>query len=296
MKRMNWNDIRLFLELARSENIREAADRCGVSYSTVSRRIDAFERQLSVRLFDRLPSGFVLTATGEQLLGVAEAIEEQVLEADRRVFGQETALAGRIKLSMVDALATDLLMPELAEFADKYPEIELELDIGYGTADLTRRETDLALRFAGNPPEDLIGRKLVSCATAPYATLDYIDLHNLTATPTGGRWIGYRVGSATPEWLRNSPFATLPLHGQILSFNVQKQACKSGMGIAMLPCFMADPDPALQRIGPVRSSPRFDLWLLKHADMRTNARMRVLSDFLARRIKRNRALLTGSRQ
>ncbi|MBL4811121.1 MAG: LysR family transcriptional regulator [Rhodobacteraceae bacterium] len=212
---MNWDDIKIFLALARSDNIREAADRCNVSYSTISRRIDGFERQLCARLFDRLPSGFVLTATGEELLPLAEDIEDRVAEADRRVFGKESKLAGLIKLSMVDALATNLLMPDLAEFNEIYPDIELELDIGYGAADLARRETDLALRFAQNPPEDLIGRKLAACATAPYATQEYIRKHGLKTTPNGGRWIGFHRGRSQPLWLRNSAFPALPVWGQL---------------------------------------------------------------------------------
>lgn len=80
---------------------------------------------------------------------------------------------------MVDALASHLVMPDLADFSETYPEIELELDITYDAADLARRETDLALRFAQNPPEELIGRKLATCGTAPYATQDYVDRHGL---------------------------------------------------------------------------------------------------------------------
>lgn len=293
MEQLNWDDLRVFLALARSENIREAADRCGVSYSTVSRRIEGFERRLSARLFDRLPTGFVLTATGEELLPLAEAIEERVIEADRRVFGKETALAGRIKLSMVDALATHLLMPDLVEFNETYPDIELELDISYSTADLARRETDLALRFAQNPPEDLIGRKLVPCGTAPYATKDYVKKYTLDTEPSGGHWIGYPTGEASPQWVRKSGFPSLPVHVQIVSLDVQLEACKAGMGLAMLPCFLADPESTLQRVGPVVFPPRFELWLLKHSDLRTNARVRVLSDFLAKRIKGHQPLLTG---
>lgn len=294
MEQMNWDDLRLFLALARADNIRDAADRSGVSYSTISRRIDAFEQRLKVRLFDRLPSGFVLTATGEELLRLADDIESTVIEVDRKVFGQETVLAGRIKLSMVDSLATHLLMPDLVEFTDTYPDIELEIDVTYNTADLARRETDLALRFSQNPPEALIGRKLVSCGSAPYATDAYIDRHKLKTKPEGGKWVGYRAGAATPAWIRKSAFPDLPLHGQILNMNVQFEACKSSMGIAMLPCFMGDTDPILQRIGEVTFSPRMDLWLLKHSDLRANARVRVLSDFLAARIKKHRRILTGA--
>lgn len=293
MERINWDDIRVFLNLARSKNIREAAARSGVSYSTISRRVDAFEQRLSARLFDRLPSGFALTASGEDLLQLAEEIEERVIEADRRTFGQEEALVGSIRLSMVDAVATHLVMPFLAEFTALHPLIELDLDISYDAADLARRETDLALRFAQNPPETLIGRKLAGCGTAAYATGDYIQQHNLTGEPTGGNWIGFRAGPTRPDWVRNSALPTLPVRGKIQSLMLQKDACLAGMGVAMLPCFLADPVAGLKRVGAVNFSPRFDLWLLKHADVRTNARVRVLSDFLAEKIKGRRCDLRG---
>lgn len=294
MEHMNWDDIRIFLALARSENIREAANRCDVSYSTISRRIDGFESQLSARLFERLPTGFELTTTGEELLPLAEAIEENVVEADRRVFGKEAALAGRIKLSMVDALATHLLMPDLAEFSATYPDIELEIDIRYGVADLARRESDLALRFGRNPPEDLIGRKLASCGVAPYATKSYIHKHKLETAPVNGRWIGFHRTQDVPAWVRNSSFPSFPVWGQIESLNAQSEACKSEMGIAMLPCFIGDKTEGLHRLGPVELPARFDLWLLRHADLRANARARHLSDFLAKRIKRYLPQLAGT--
>ncbi len=298
MNRMNWDDLRIFLALARADNIRAAADSCGVSYSTISRRIDAFEGQLSVRLFNRQPSGFVLTPTGEALLRHAEAMEEQVSEADRQIFGQETALKGRIKLSMVDALATNLLMPDLSDFSAKYPEIELEIDIGYAPTDLGRRESDLVLRFVQNPPDELVGRKLISCAIATYATPDYIRKNGLNknADNMTGQWIGYQTGITHPTWVQKSQFPHLPAKGQILSLTVQKEACKANMGLAILPCFLADPDPNLQRISEASFPARFDLWLLKHADLRSNARIRVLSDFIAERIKNHHDLLVGTNE
>lgn len=293
---MNWDDLRIFLALARADNIRAAANACGVSYSTISRRIDAFENQLSIRLFDRLPSGFVLTSTGEALLLHAECIEEQITEADRQIFGQESALKGPIKLSMVDALATDLLMSDLSDFTNLYPEIELEIDVGYTPMNLGRRESDLVLRFVQNPPEELVGRRLISCAIAPYAAPSYIEETGFTQNMDNklGCWIGYQAGVAQPVWVKNSQYPNLPAKGQILSLIVQKEACKAGMGLAMLPCFLADPDKDLQRMGEVSFPARFNLWLLKHADLRSNARIRILSDFIAERVKKHHDLLVGS--
>ena len=112
---MDWNDIRLFLALVRSGNVRAAAAKAGVSHSTVARRVEAFEKQLGVRLFDRLPSRYAMTPAGEDMLSVAEGVENELDALERRILGQDLQIAGHIRVTMADFLATNLLMPHLAE-------------------------------------------------------------------------------------------------------------------------------------------------------------------------------------
>ncbi|MFQ5535728.1 MAG: LysR family transcriptional regulator [Sphingomonadales bacterium] len=289
---MNWDDIKLFLALLRAGTVRAAAARLDVSHSTVARRIEAMERRLSVRLFDRLPTGYALTPAGEDMLRVAEGVENELDGLERRILGLDRKLDGQIRVTMVDVLATTLLMPSLVKFTQKYPGIDLDVEITYETADLDKREADIALRFARNPPEHLIGRRLVTCATAAYAAQDYLDNHDLR-DPTAARWIGFGGRNPYQKWVKESKFPNIPVRGRFVSLLVQLEACKAGMGIGMFPCFLGEPEPTLRRLSPAKRNPDFELWLLTHRDMRTNARIRVFSEFIASAIKRHRPLLEG---
>lgn len=290
---MDWDDIKLFLALMRTGTVRAAATRLGVSHSTVARRIDAMEKKLGVRLFDRLPTGYVVTPVGEDMLNVADHVETELEGLERRILGRDHKLAGRIRVTMVDALATNLLMPHLAEFTHKYPEIDLEVEVNYEPVDLDYREADIALRFAQKPPDHLVGRRLLTCATAAYASHDYLAHHDLQNSDTA-RWIGFGARTPFPGWVKESTFPNIPAKGQIVSLVVQLEACKAGMGIGMLPCFLGEHEPSLRRVSPASPDPNFELWILSHRDMRTNARIRVFSEFIASAIKSHRVRMDGS--
>lgn len=291
---MDWNDIKLFLALVRTGTVRSAAAKVGVSHSTVARRVEAFEKRLGVRLFDRLPTGYATTQAGEDMLTVAEGIENEIDGLERRILGQDRQLAGNIRVTMVDVLASNLLMPHLTEFTRTYPDIDLEVAITYEPLDLSKREADVALRFTPKPPEHLVGRRLVTVATAAYASTDYLkgrDLRDASSV----RWIGFGARVPYPKWVKESDYPHLPAKGVLDSMLLQLEACKAGMGIGMLPCFLGDIEPTLRRLSPPVAKPNFDLWLLTHRDMRTAARIRVFSDFIATAVRSHRALLEGRR-
>jgi DNA-binding transcriptional LysR family regulator len=290
---MDWNDIRLFLALVRSGNVRAAAAKAGVSHSTVARRVEAFEKQLGVRLFDRLPSGYAMTPAGEDMLSVAEGVENELDALERRILGQDLQIAGHIRVTMADFLATNLLMPHLAEFTRLHPDIALEVLTTYETLDLTKREADVALRFTAKPPEHLVGRKLANVAFAAYASEDYLKGHDLHG-PSSGRWIGFRAGEAFPKWVQQSRYPDIPVKSVFESVLLQLEACKAGMGLGMLPCFLGDTAPELRRVSAISIQPVYDLWLLSHRDMRTTARIRVFSGFIATAIKSCRTRLEGA--
>lgn len=289
---MDWDDVKLFLALMRAGNVRTAAARLGVSHSTVARRIDVMEVKLATKLFERLPTGYVLTPVGEDMVSVAEQVEEELDGLERRVAGHDNRLSGRIRVTMVDALATHLLMPHLVEFAHKYPDIDLDLPVAYETADLDRREADVALRFACNPPEHLIGRRLGVCATAAYASKKYLVRRDLKDASTT-RWIGFGAPGPHPKWVRESAFPNIPVKGKLISLLLQLSACKAGMGLAMLPCFLGDPEASLKRLSPPKPDPRYELWILTHRDMRASARIRVFSEFIAKAIISCRPQMEG---
>ncbi len=290
---MQWDDIRIFLALVRGGSVRAAAAQAGISHATVSRRVEAFETRMGVKLFDRLPNGFALTAAGEDLLEAAENIETEIHSVQRRLVGQDRRLAGGIRVTMVDVIATHLLMSDLTEFAERYPDIELEVMIGYEALDLSRREADVAVRFVKNPPDHLIGRRLGSVSNAAYATQAYLDHHELT-DPASACWIGFGSSEPLPKWVKQSDYPHIPAKGVFDSMLLQLHAARCGMGIANLPCFLGDPDPDLIRLPPEEPRPGYDLWLLRHRDTRATARLRIFSEFIADAVTRYRPLLEGA--
>lgn len=290
---MNWDDLKLLLALVRAGNVRRAGAQAGVSHSTVARRVDQFERQLGVRLFDRRQSGYVLTSAGEEMFAVAERVEYELDVAERRVVGLDQKLAGRIRVTMVDVLATHLLMPDMQAFSARYPDIELEVLVSYQSADLDRGEADIAIRLTARPPETLIGRQLTSLAAAGYATPAYLAAHDLS-DPGEACWIGFGNGERFPRWVRQSGYPHLPARGVFDSIAVQLAAVHAGMGLGYLPCFIGDRDPALKCVDEPANFPRYSLWLLRHADTRETARLRVFAEFMAAAIDRHRPLLEGS--
>lgn len=292
---MDWDNLRVFMALAREQSVRAAATALGVSHSTVSRRIDAFEQDLGVRLFERLPDGFVLTPFGEDTLKTAQNLEDSVNGLQRRVQGQDARLHGALRVTMPDLLAAKLLMPDLAAFGERYPDIDLEVAISYTPFDLTRREADVAIRITRDPPEQLIGRKVITFARAAYAARDYLARHDPQHQPESVTWIGWDDHTRHPSWVRATAVPNAPVRGRMNNAMVQLAACKAGMGLALLPCFMGDSEPDLARVPPGKPEPAWDIWILTHEDLRSTARVRAFMDFMAEAFLSHRDLLEGRR-
>ena len=290
---MDWDNLRIFLALAREKSVRAAATMLGVSHSTVSRRIDGFEHDLGVRLFERLPEGYVLTPFGEDMMQTARRLEDAVNGLERRVLGQDARLRGDLRVTMPDLLAAKLLMPDLVAFGERYPDINMEVAISYTPFDLGRREADVAIRITREPPETLVGRKVITYARATYASVDYLARHDPEHAPESVTWIGWDDRSRHPRWVRESSFPNAAVRGRLNNAMVQLAAAKAGMGLAMLPCFMGDTETDLRRVPPGHPEPAWDIWILTHEDLRATARVRAFMDFMAEAFLSHRDLLEG---
>lgn len=287
----NWDDLRLFLAVARAGSLSGAAREVGVNHSTVFRRIGAFEDSLGVRLFDRLPSGYALTAAGEEMQASAERVEAEIAALDRRVTGQDLRLSGVVRITTVDMLAQGLLPRHLVAFRRAYPGIEIELTVGNATLSLTRREADVALRVGNQPPETLVGRRVGRLVFAVYGAA---EAGRATAPLAERPWIGLNAEHAP---LVSAFEAFLP--GVRPGFRVSSvaaaiAAARAGIGLATLPCGIADLDPGLTRIAPLPESFTLDLWLLTHEDLRRTARIRAFLDFMAEVLAEEAPLLEGA--
>lgn len=292
---MDWDDYRIFTAVAHARSIRAAAAKLGVSHSTVSRRVNEFERQLGVRLFERLPEGYFPTEAGEEMLGVTCRLEEEFDGLERRIVGRDTRLSGKIRVTLPDAFAAKLLIKDLTAFVREHPVIELEVNASYEVMNLSKREADVALRITAKPPEHLVGRKLVTYATAAYATPAYLTAHQLTGNAPNAMWIGWNDPVPDPQWVKESPYPNLPARGCFNNPLLQLEAAKAGMGISMLPCFLGDSEPSLQRLPGSRPTPAHDVWLLTHPDLRHTARIKAFKSFITQAMEAHRALLEGKR-
>ena len=294
MAQLNWEDLRIFLEVARAGSLRRAGFRLGLNHSTASRRIAALEAELGARLFDRKPSGLSLTQAGERVLESAERMSAEVDGLDRQLVGQDERLEGPVRLSLPDHLV-GLLMPHFAAFQATYPDIRLNLHVSYERVSLTRREADVALRLSQGQlhEEGLVGRKVAHYVSAPYATRAYLAAHDLAADPPTAHWVGWGDREASPEWVRRSAFPQLTTRGDFSDGGAQVAAARAGMGIAMLPCFLGDRIPELVRLAGPGEDPGWNIWALTHPDLLKTARVRVLLDTLYAAFDEHRLLLEG---
>lgn len=291
---MDWDHLRFVLALARAGSVRAAADTLDVTRSTVSRRITAFEKQLGVRLFERLPSGYVPTPAGEAILASALQLEEEIFRLERQVHGQDTRLTGELRVTLTRQLV-DLLMPDLVAFTKIFPGIEVGLIASPEMLNLTKREADVAIRATDRPPDHLVGRHLFAYTSAIYASVAYLAEHDVTATPPILNWVGWTERTPFPEWVKASPYPLVPARHQMTDVMLLFEAVKAGLGMGILPCYLADREPTICRVPPGSIRPGREIWLLTHTDLRHTARVRAFFDHMAQAITAHRALIEGHR-
>ena len=290
---MDWDDYRYFLAVASSGSVSAAARKLDQSHSTVIRRLDKLESALDVRLFERFQSGYVLTASGEELLALLGPIDEGMQDVARRIGGRNAALQGSIRVTTTDTLLEALVLPAAARFRLAYPSVQLQLTIDNRFVNLSRRDADVAIRPSNTPPDNLVGRRLGRLHTAPYASQAYLDRRE----QDGGGWDSYdwvapddSLGHLRQAaWLRQH----VPAERQVASVDSllgMAAAVQAGMGAGMLLCLLADARAGLVQLAPPDPALDTELWILSHLDLRRVKRIRAFTDFMAGELSRHPAL------
>jgi DNA-binding transcriptional LysR family regulator len=296
MPMLDWNDFRIVLAVARAGGLVRAAAALGVNHSTVFRRLNMLEDRLGVQLFERLPHGYEPTDAGAQVVAAAERIEAETLTLERDLAGRDARLCGRLRVTSSETLAFRILTPEVVRFREAHPGVEIELVIENRQLDLTRREADLAFRATRPTQGDLFGRKLADVAWAVYGAETYLATRDAPAAPgelAAQAMIGWDSAAGSvkaAQWLA----ATVPESAIVYrssSLINQLLAVKAGIGLALLPCYLADPEPDLRRALPPIPELTRELWLITHMALKSTARVRAFMDIVGEGVRRRLAEL-----
>ena len=288
-----WDDLRIVLAIAEEGSLSGAGRRLGVSHATVFRRLGDAEGRLGVRLFDRAGGRYAPTPAGEAAAAAARRVAAEVTAVERSLAGQDLRPSGSLRATTTDSLLAGVFAPVLADFHRDYPEIEVEVAISNQLFSLSRREADVALRPVAAPPESLVGRRIGVVAQAVYAARD-------RAAPDGpglqqADWVGpdEAMGYRPLERWMAAEGHDRRCRLRLDSMLGMAAAAGAGAGLAVLPCYLGDADPRLQRLGSPIAALATDLWLLTHPDLRKTARIRAFTDFIAAAAVERRRMLAG---
>ena len=283
----DWDRLRTVLAIRRAGNMSAAARVLAVNHTTVARRLAVIERDIGQPLFERHIDRLIATPIAEEIAATAEIVENDINSLLRRLSGLPDEITGTVRLTTTPYLAARLIGPSLPAFHVAHPGICIEL-IGQNLLlDISRREADLALRFARSEQASLVVRKLGSVAFACYASVDdsreWDTQSFLAFEEAGGATVlrNYMTQMANPEKiiLRSNNLDALT------------DCVRKGMGCAILPCLSAEHDPMLRRVKAPKALEPLVLWLHYHEDLRNSPRLRCVIDALDELVRNSRGLL-----
>jgi len=274
----DWSDLRVLGAIVREGSLAGAGRSLGVHHVTVGRRLSALERELGVKLVDRLPRSAVPTADGVEIARLAGQMEDLVATIARRSRGKRDAVSGTVSISAPPIAATEIIAPGLAPLLAAQPDLRIVLYSSAGVASLARGEADIAVRLVEPDQPGLVARRVASTHLGLYATSAVAS-----APPASWRFIGYDEALAhVPHhlWFRDF-IGDRPIVLRSSDIYTQLAAARAGIGIAMLPTMTVDACSDLVRIEAGAGPPTRDAWLVVHPDLRKSAAVRVVLDHLA---------------
>ncbi|WP_349437335.1 LysR family transcriptional regulator [Pararhizobium sp. A13] len=281
---MNWDDVRMFLAVARTGQILAASKRLGVNHATLSRRVTALEESLKTRLLIRRTNGCDLTAEGEIFVHAAERMETEMLAAQAQIGRIDTAIAGTVRVGAPDGFGVSFLAPRLGRLTARFPELRIQLVPVPRSFSLSQREADIAITLERPEQGRLISSKLTDYTLGLYASQEYLAANGTLETIEdlkSHRRIGY---------VEDLIFtASLNFTGEVMrswdaSFEIssatgQTEAVRSSAGVGILHNYIARQYPELIRILP-ETTIRRAYWTTYHESARDLVRVRTVADFL----------------
>jgi DNA-binding transcriptional LysR family regulator len=292
-----WDDLRFVLAIGRSGNLTAAAAALAVNHSTMFRRLDAIESAIGAKLFERLAAGYRPTEAGQRLIEAAERMEAEALALDRDLTGRDTRLSGQLRVTCSETLGLKVLTPLIGTFRDKHPGIVVDLTVDNRQVDMARREADVAIRATRPVEGDLFGRKIADVYWGFFAARAYLKrrgtpkrLSDLSGHDLIG-WADPAPPTKAATWLsRNVPHATIGFRTN--GFVSQYVAARAGLGIALLPVYLAADEKDIVPVFGRLSDLVTEMWIVTHRSLKDTARVRSFMDDVGDGVKREIARLT----
>ena len=282
---MNWDDLKVFLEVARSERLHQAAKRLNMDASTVSRRIHKLESQLAVHLFQRTNDGHMLTLDGEKLIDAARKMEQNAQLALDNIATNTNENAGNVRIGVTEAFGNVFIAEKLAALVKYAPNIQVDLLSFSRDIKISRNEAEIAIAVERPKSTSMIVSKLTDYSLALYAKKSH-PAAKLTEQQSHQlkhyAWVGYVDNLLFTEQLSYFKQVAGDITPSFRSTSIigQYHAIKSGLGIGILPCFLADQDETLVRIMPDQINLIRTFWLVTHPEIKRLARVNTVWQFL----------------
>ena len=294
----NWDDLRIFLAVAKAGQISNAARMLRIDGTTVSRRLRRLERTIGQRLVEQTREGQVLTQHGEELLARVERMAEEASSFGHSGLGQP-GLGGQVRLSVSEGFGSWFLAPRLPALVEEHPELTVELVASSGFLSPSKREADIAVMLSRPKAGPLIARKLSDYSLGLYASPDYLQEtgqpQKRSDLAAGHRLVSYisdLLYAPELDYL-NEVYSNLRATVTSSSINAQLQLISGGAGIGVLPCFMGDREARLNRVLPSFRLTR-SFWIVTHKDTHRLEKVRYLSNWLTRQVEQDRRVLLPS--
>ncbi|CAN7389992.1 LysR family transcriptional regulator [Acidovorax sp. Root217] len=286
MDKLDWNQLRAFLETAETGSLSAAARKLGLTQPTLSRQVAAIEQRMGVTLFERVGKAMALTPTGLDLLEHARAMGAAAQALGVAASGRSQAVGGVVSVSASDAVASYLLPPLVRRLREQEPGISIEVIASNAFSDLLRREADIAIRHAKPEQPELIARLIRDASACFYASEDWVRTHGhprsaeeaaalpFVGSDRSGQYLGYLRQHGLP--LTEANFSCYADH-TVAHWALVRQ----GMGIGAMMDEIAQATPGIVRVLNDVPPVIFPIWLVTHRELRTARRIRVVFEALA---------------
>lgn len=286
MNNVDWKLMHSFLQVAQNGSLSSAARNLGVSQPTLTRNIQALEKQTKLQLFQRTTQGVSLTEAGNRLVDAAQSMDDAADQFNRQVAGLSDELVGDVRISVSEIVGIYLLPPALAAFRKLHPAVQVEIEISNQSASLNKRDADIALRMYRPTQLDLVVKRLPDMELGFYATEEYIKENGIPKEFEDFKQHSIIGNDRDLEFIEvaNQMGYEFSQHDFSLrtdNLMSQIQLARAGAGIVGTHVSLVKHWPELIRILHDFKIPPLEFWIVCHQDTQYNSRIRALTKFLS---------------